>query len=117
MNTKAIFKLCEIGFGSSRSNTMVAKAPVELIDKIVSFAENAQSKGLQFRVFQSSGRNGYYSKLRLMLITGKKPNRFTDSRGFEGPIEAVEVGSYGITHAQLEAISAGIDELNASMPA
>lgn len=107
-------KLHQIGFGPSRSVAMAAKAPVELLNKIVSFSDKAQSQGLQFRVFQSSGRNGHYARLRLMLVTGKKPNRYQDSRGFNGPIEELEVGSLGITHAQLAEIGAGIDRLSTS---
>jgi len=110
-------KLQNMGFGQGRSAWMVGKAGESLIQKICDFADKAKEKGWEFRVFQSSGRNSYYVRLRLMLITGKKPNRYTDSRGWEGKIEEMEVGSKGITHAQLADIEDAVDALAAKLAA
>lgn len=102
--------LQQLGFGPGRSAAMAAKASESVLNKIVQFSEQARGRGFQFRVFQSSGRNTHYTRLRLMLVTGKKPNRYEDSRGFDGPMEEIEVSARGITHAQIAAIVHVIDE-------
>ncbi len=116
-NENSATQLERIGFGPLRSALMVEKADAALIAKIVRFADRAKERGCTFRVFQASGRNGYYSRLRLMLITGKKPNRYTDSRGWEGPMDEVVVGSLGITHAQLAELDEAVDTLSKALAA
>lgn len=114
-NENHVTQLEGIGFGSLRSALMVERADAALIDKIVRFADRAKERGCTFRVFQANGRNGYYSRLRLMLITGKKPNRYTDSRGWEGSMDEVVVGSLGITKAQLAEIDEAVDTLSKAL--
>ncbi len=116
-NESNVTQLERIGFGPLRSAQMVEKADEALIDKIVRFADSAKAKGCEFRVFQARGRNGYSARLRLMLITGKKPNRYTDSRGWEGSMDEVVVGSLGITHAQLAEIDEAVDTLSKALAA
>jgi hypothetical protein len=101
-------RLEKIGFGPARSRTFAQKAPA-FAAKIVAFEDACQAKGLRFRAFNASGRNGYYARLRLMVITGEADNAYADSRGYTGPKEDCEVGSMGITWAQIEAIEDAVE--------
>lgn len=103
-------RLEQIGFGPARSRTFAQKAPEEA-SKIVAFDDACHAKHLRFRAFNSSGRSGYYARLRLKVITGDADNAYTDSRGFTGPQEDCEVGSMGITWAQISAIEDAIETI------
>jgi hypothetical protein len=103
-----------IGFGLSRGKMMAIKFPA-LTQRVIAFREDANAAGFRFRVFQSSGRNGYYAKLRLKVITSEKPDGYTDTRHYEGPMEEVEVGALGMTHAQARAIEHAISDLRAAL--
>ena len=104
--------LTESGFGYLRSKTMVAKFPA-LAERAIALRDAVNAAGFQFRVFQAGGQ--YYTRLRLVVITGEKPNRYTDSRHFEGPMEEVGVGSLGMTRAQAASIDQAISDLHADM--
>lgn len=99
-----------IGFGPSRSRSLVAKSP-DTAKKAVAFAAACAAKGYRFRVFQASGRNGYYARLRFMVITGDASNAYTDSRGFTGPSEDCEAGSRSLTWAQIRDFEDTMDRL------
>lgn len=103
-----------IGFGPVRSEIMARKFPA-LKELVLAFREAANGAGFRFRVFQSSGRNGYYTKLRLKVITSEKPDGYADTRHYEGPMEEVEVGALGMTHAQARAIERAISDLHADL--
>lgn len=103
-------RLEKIGFGPARSRTFAQKAPASA-SKVLAFADACNAKGVRFRAFTASGRNGYYARLRLKVITGKANNAYNDSRGFIGPQEDCEVGSLGITWAQIEAIEEAIEAI------
>lgn len=104
-----------IGFGPARSEIMARKFPA-LAELLLAFRESVNAAGFRFRVFQSSGRNGYYTKLRLKVITSDKPDGYTDTRHYEGPLEEVEVGALGMTHAQARVIERAISDLRADLP-
>jgi hypothetical protein len=99
-----------IGFGPARSRTLVSKSPATA-KKAIAFAAACAAKGFRFKVFQASGRNGYYARLRFMVITGDAPNAYTDSRGFTGHTEDCEAGSMGLTKAQISDFADTMDRL------
>lgn len=99
-----------IGFGPARSRSLAADRP-EFARLAIAFADACKEKGNRFRVFKSSGRNGHYARLRLKVVTGKAPNRYTDSRGFEGPWIGMEVGALSTTTKQVAALTEAIHDL------
>lgn len=88
-----------LGLGPASSRTLVTRFP-HLSIALVTFAAACREAGMRFKVFQASGRNGYYARLRLMVITGEAPNGYTDTRGYEGPFYQCEVGSMSTTKVQ-----------------
>lgn len=99
-----------IGFGPARSRSLASGHP-EFAKLALAFADACKAKGATFRVFQSSGGSLSYTRLRLKVVTGKAPNKYTDSRGFEGPMIGLEVGSLSITKKQVAALAEAIQDL------
>jgi hypothetical protein len=99
-------QLALIGFGPARSRNLAATRQ-EFAQLATVFAETCKAKGCGFRVFQARGRNGYFTRLRLTVITAE------DSRSH---IE-LEVGSLSTTKGQVLAMTNAIYELEAQAAA
>lgn len=108
--TPTAAELAALGLGPARSRSFVSSHP-ETAAAIVDFAKACEANGARFKVFQSSGRNGYYAQLRLKVITGAAANAYTDSRGYEGPSQVCEVGSMSTTKSQARGLDAALTSL------
>lgn len=93
-------QLALIGFGPARSRSLAATRQ-EFAQFATVFAETCKAKGCEFRVFQARGRNGYFTRLRLTVIT------VDDSRSH---VE-LEVGSLSTTKGQVLAMTTAIRSL------
>ena len=103
-------QLAQIGFGPARSRSLVSKSP-DTAAQAVALAAACALRGFRFKVFQASGRNSYYARLRFMVITGDADNAYTDSRGYVGPREDCEAGSMGLTWDQIHDFEDTMDRL------
>jgi len=95
-------QLALIGFGPARGRSLAATRG-EFSRLATAFAETCKAKGHEFRVFQARGRNGYFTRLRLTVITAEDKRSHVE----------LEVGSLSTTKGQVLVMTNAIYVLEA----